>query len=1160
MSFNLVNNSFGSIKDAEYSNKTRQNTNDRYSRFNQYYFTAGDKNQFMTNIDYTPLMGQSTISLEQNKFSETPILENFSWEAYKSITPDCLSNTFDYIFNNYKKGIFVSIRNNKVVTFLPFSNANFKNNWHESIQFNIKDVYKCISKACSVEGRKYNQKSVNRHIDQWYSNNALVRYEFPICEGDAGVQQIADMLVTLCNNRTIPDVDFFVNKRDFPLIKYTEQEAYDAIDCNQFDRNENHDDKKYMPILSMTTTITHADIPIPTWEDWTRIASQEDGKFFSKPIRDYRYKFEKTWSKKVPTAIFRGSSTGIGTTISTNMRLKIADLSHKLANPNFLDAGITKWNMRPRLSIDPKTKKLNIHTIDTDSFEFNLVDEKSPEEQSKYRYIINIDGHSSAYRLALELSMGSVILKVDSKYSLWFSRYLKPWTHYIPVASDLSDLIEKIEWAHKHDEECQKIANNALEFYNHYLCKDGMFDYLQWLLVTITEVSGTPYINYQKECINRIKPTQFVNVPKNILDTFDPHVNLFLPDNITTSVFDTLFRIFNYYSAQYDGKTDVMSYISKFFDSNVMIQNTKNNMISTHKVKQHDKLILSKFLQTNDHEKIQELIYSYNVGITLNKMLTFSDNFAYTLGFFERHCQESTLSINEYCILQQNIDGIAFLKWLESDDFNFTDYYCIMLQIALTLHTAYSTCGFIHNDLCPWNIILKQYKQNVDICYKYCGKQFSFTTKIVPVIIDYGKSNILIDNYYYQHNKKAIELQDIITLMITSAHTILCKQHVRQHDISKFIKFMNIIANEKYTNFKNFKSLSNIKTFTFLAKKYDHLINSNKGNLVNKSVNYFINEMLLNFFDDFYLANRSYCSPVINIDSIIIVDSNTTMQPYELFLHNIATKLELFLKKDIQFTKETNGLQFTKYYQNAYRSIVYLEELATNCINKITPNTIPDTLTETKIKQKYDDITRMISCSKEKLCDSWNKLSSQYLKIKKLVQVCVMYPIFANITDAIDLTNIDKAYTLLSKYDFSVYNKIKYNKLLLQTFEECQYFEKLPNNLFTLPPSIKKYYNKILVLSESSGLLTDSSMHDKYSETSKIEPEDYCIMAQYIGIIRDKTALKQFVIQLENYKNNLQASRNKLVSDNKTISFTYNEKLFEFGDMVHDIIKKYNLV
>ncbi len=31
-------------------------------------------------------------------------------------------------------------------------------------------------------------------------------------------------------------------------------------------------------------------------------------------------------------------------------------------------------------------------------------------------------------------------------WKMWFSHLLKPYIHYVPVKSDLSDLIEKIQW------------------------------------------------------------------------------------------------------------------------------------------------------------------------------------------------------------------------------------------------------------------------------------------------------------------------------------------------------------------------------------------------------------------------------------------------------------------------------------------------------------------------------------------------------------------------------------------------------------------------------------------------------------------------------------------------------------------------------------------
>lgn len=45
------------------------------------------------------------------------------------------------------------------------------------------------------------------------------------------------------------------------------------------------------------------------------------------------------------------------------------------------------------------------------------------------------------------------MLKQDSIYYEHFYNELQPWKHYIPFKSDLSDLLEKLQWAKEHDEE-----------------------------------------------------------------------------------------------------------------------------------------------------------------------------------------------------------------------------------------------------------------------------------------------------------------------------------------------------------------------------------------------------------------------------------------------------------------------------------------------------------------------------------------------------------------------------------------------------------------------------------------------------------------------------------------------------------------------------------
>lgn len=71
----------------------------------------------------------------------------------------------------------------------------------------------------------------------------------------------------------------------------------------------------------------------------------------------------------------------------------------------------------------------------------------------QYKYQINIDGTVAAYRLPYLLAGNSVVLKQDSIYYEHFYNELQPWKHYIPFKSDLSDLLEKLQWAKEHDEE-----------------------------------------------------------------------------------------------------------------------------------------------------------------------------------------------------------------------------------------------------------------------------------------------------------------------------------------------------------------------------------------------------------------------------------------------------------------------------------------------------------------------------------------------------------------------------------------------------------------------------------------------------------------------------------------------------------------------------------
>jgi hypothetical protein len=92
----------------------------------------------------------------------------------------------------------------------------------------------------------------------------------------------------------------------------------------------------------------------------------------------------------------------------------------------------------------------------------------SPKDQSRYKYILCVDGHQAPSRLIWYLASGCTIIIVDSnKYTLapyiWIHKYLKENVHFVRVKSDLSDLRHVLETI-KHGNIGYNIAKNAYQF------------------------------------------------------------------------------------------------------------------------------------------------------------------------------------------------------------------------------------------------------------------------------------------------------------------------------------------------------------------------------------------------------------------------------------------------------------------------------------------------------------------------------------------------------------------------------------------------------------------------------------------------------------------------------------------------------------------------
>ena len=774
-------------------------SNPRYTSFIQTHFTAGDIEQFDMYRD--PTNGSNPnpyFDKSLNVWSEEIIGENLDWKKYSNLTTESIDETFLYIFEKFKKGVFVKIKDNKLDVFLPFSKHNYINEWSNRIKVNnsFRDITEFLIYASKIQGYRIKPEQINSHVNKWYANNCLIRSEFPTGENDRCIPNLKDLLLTLCEQRIVPDIELFFNRRDFPLIKRDDTEPYEHIFNSEKFPLISHRYKKYCPILSMVTTNTNADIPFPTMEDWARVSHQEHSKLFAPDFKEYKCNFITNWKLKKPTAIFRGASTGCGVTIDTNPRLKLASLSKTSPIEDgfpLLDAGITKWNCRPRKIINHEF----LEVIDPNNFDFKLSPYLSPEKQSEYKYIINVDGHVSAFRLSFELSMGSVILLQDSKYRIWFRKFLKEYVHYVPIKEDLSNLYEQIRWCRQNDDKCQEIASNAKLFYDTYLTEKGILDYVQLLFFNIKNVTGTYYYNYQN-----VKDIIYQKQLENISGSNTPiDIKIVYP-----------FKERNINS---------MGGLEIFLNRHSMPIDQLLNKKEIHKSKDStihscylDKLLLNTKISKRKCELVNESFIGLNC---VNKLLREIPNFKYTFG------------IDNLVLFTEHIEGVLFSEYIKQCSIE--DFIAILKILLLTLSVAQERYGFVHNDLTSWNIIIKKLGKKETFIYQFKDQLFTIETSILPIIIDYDRSHAIVDNIHYGivNQFSSSTFQDCFCMIINTVHDFSLRK-INEKDLSILLYIVNFITETDFYS-KKIATFDELSLFLNTNKKYNEIVYKNKCDL-----------------------------------------------------------------------------------------------------------------------------------------------------------------------------------------------------------------------------------------------------------------------------------------------------------------------------------------
>ncbi len=177
----------------------------------------------------------------------------------------------------------------------------------------------------------------------------------------------------------------------------------------------------------------------------------------SRGYREARQHFARNqpgWEERSPRVFWRGSSVGQKNHPILEMpRARLCLLAQEMG-ADWGDIGLAAL----------------FHISEADADELRrrqlVKDKVSWKELSNYRFHVDIDGHAASFAgLFLKLLSGGLVLKVQSPEGCvqWYYDRLVPGENYVPVRSDLSDLVELVAYYRKHARQAERIARRGRE-------------------------------------------------------------------------------------------------------------------------------------------------------------------------------------------------------------------------------------------------------------------------------------------------------------------------------------------------------------------------------------------------------------------------------------------------------------------------------------------------------------------------------------------------------------------------------------------------------------------------------------------------------------------------------------------------------------------------
>jgi len=164
---------------------------------------------------------------------------------------------------------------------------------------------------------------------------------------------------------------------------------------------------------------------------------------------------------KLDKLFWRGSTTG-DDKLNNNTR-------YSIVSKNF--------NIHKNIDIGFSNLCQNVYHNNIDTFKRLYKPGVDVKSQLNFKFILNIEGNdwSSSFPWALASNCCPLHTYPFTHESYIFGNGIIPWTHFIPINKDGSDLLEKYIWCLNNLNKCEQIANNGKRYMEKYSRTD-LFD------------------------------------------------------------------------------------------------------------------------------------------------------------------------------------------------------------------------------------------------------------------------------------------------------------------------------------------------------------------------------------------------------------------------------------------------------------------------------------------------------------------------------------------------------------------------------------------------------------------------------------------------------------------------------------------------------------